>query len=96
MTAILEAEASRLTEQSRLDRLKTAKERNRWGQFATPPALSLDIALYGWNKLRRRKGVFRFLDPAIGTGSFFGAFIQTFPNDRISACNGNRTGQVVC
>ena len=88
MTAILEAEASRLTEQSRLDRLKTARERNRWGQFATPPALSLDIALYGWNKLRRRKGVFRFLDPAIGTGSFFGAFIQTFPNDRISGATG--------
>ncbi len=88
MTAIAEAEASRLTEQCRLDRLKTAKERNRWGQFATPPALSLDIALYCWNKLRRRKGGFRFLDPAIGTGSFFGAFVQTFPRDRISAATG--------
>ena len=88
MTAILEAEASRLTEQSRLDRLKTARERNRWGQFATPPALSLDIALYCWDKLRRHKHGFRFLDPAIGTGSFFGAFVQTFPNERISAATG--------
>ena len=88
MTAILEAEASRLTEQSRLDRLKTAKERNRWGQFATPPALSLDIALYCWDKLRRHKHGFRFLDPAVGTGSFFGAFVQTFPKQRIAAATG--------
>ncbi len=88
MTAILEAEASRLTEQSRLDRLKTARERNRWGQFATPPALSLDIALYCWEKLRPHKHGFRFLDPAVGTGSFFGAFVQTFPNERISAATG--------
>ena len=88
MTAILDAEASRLTEQSRLDRLKTAKQRNRWGQFATPPALSLDIALYCWRKRRRREGGFRFLDPAVGTGSFFGAFVQTFPSERILAATG--------
>jgi hypothetical protein len=65
MTAIIEAEAERLVEQQRLDQLKTAKERNKWGQFATPPALSLDIARYAWQKLRRRQGGFRFLDPAI-------------------------------
>jgi hypothetical protein len=65
MTAIIQAEAKRLVEQQRLDQLKTAKERNKWGQFATPPALSLDIARYAWQKLRRRKGGFRFLDPAI-------------------------------
>jgi hypothetical protein len=88
MTAILEAEATRLTEQLRLDQFKTAKERNKWGQFATPPALSLDIARYAWNRLRRRKGGFRFLDPALGTGSFFGAFLQAFPKDRIEAACG--------
>ena len=88
MTAILEAEASRLTEQNRLDRLKTAKERNRWGQFATPPALSLDIALYGWNKLRRHKGSFRFLDPAVGTGSFFGASFRLFQTTAYRAATG--------
>jgi len=88
MTAILEAEAIRLTEQHRLDQLKTAKERNKWGQFATPPVLSLDIALYAWDKLNRRKGSFSFLDPAIGTGSFFGAFLQKFPKDRIETATG--------
>ncbi|NLE40064.1 MAG: SAM-dependent DNA methyltransferase, partial [Pirellulaceae bacterium] len=83
MSAILEAEAARLTEQQRLDELKTARERNKWGQFATPPALSFDIAKYAWHRLRRRKGEFAFLDPAIGTGSFFGAFLRAFPKHRI-------------
>ena len=88
MTATLEAEATRLTEQQRLDQLKTAKERNKWGQFATPPVLSLDIARYAWDKLKHRKGGFSFLDPAIGTGSFFGAFLQAFPHSRIEAATG--------
>jgi adenine-specific DNA-methyltransferase len=88
MTAVLEAEATRLTEQRRLDQLKTAKERNQWGQFATPPALSLEIARYAWDRLNRRQGGLTFLDPAIGTGSFFGAFRQIFPNDRIDAAMG--------
>lgn len=88
MTAILEAEAIRLGEQQRLDQPKTAKERNQWGQFAAPPALSLEIARYAWEKLKDRKGRFAFLDPAVGTGSFFGAFRQAFPLDRIEAATG--------
>lgn len=88
MTAILEAEAQRLIEQRRLDQLKSAKERNAWGQFATPPALSLEIARYVWQRLHHRTGGFRFLDPAIGTGSFFAAFVQTFPSDRIESATG--------
>jgi hypothetical protein len=88
MSAILEAETTRLAEQRRLDQLKTAKERNKWGQFATPPALALDIAQYAWKKVRRRKGGFSFLDPAVGTGSFFGALLQTFPKDRIELATG--------
>ncbi len=88
MSAILEAEATRLAEQQRLDQLKTARERNKWGQFATPPALSLDIAQYAWSTLRHRKGGFSFLDPAMGTGSFFGAFLQAFPKDRIEVATG--------
>ena len=88
MTATLEAEATRLVEQLRLDQLKTAKERNKLGQFATPPVLSLDIAHYAWEKLKRRNGGFAFLDPAIGTGSLFGAFLQMFPHDRIEAATG--------
>ena len=88
MTTSLDAEASRLAEQQRLDQLKTAKERNQWGQFATPPALSLDIARYAWNALGQSTADFRFLDPAIGTGSFFNAFLQAFPKRRIEAATG--------
>src|SRR5438309_1552489 len=57
-------EAHRLAEQERLDRLKTPKERNRLGQFATPPALALDIARYAAESCRGRR--VSFLDPAIG------------------------------
>jgi adenine-specific DNA-methyltransferase len=88
MTAILQAESSRLAEQRKLDRLKTASERNRWGQFATPPSLSLEIARLGWEKLRHGTAPLRFLDPAIGTGSFFGALLQAFAPDRIQAATG--------
>jgi hypothetical protein len=88
MTAILEAEVTRLGEQCRLDQLKTPKERNQWGQFATPPALSLDIARHAWNRLRHRKGQFSFLDPALGTGSFFSAFLQVFPKERVRTATG--------
>lgn len=88
MTAILEAEATRLAEQSRLDRLKTARERNQRGQFATPPALSLEIALNVRDRFRHYRGGFRFLDPAIGTGSFFGAFLRVFPVHRIEIATG--------
>jgi hypothetical protein len=88
MSTILESESIRLAEQQRLDRLKTAQERNKWGQFATPPALALDIAKYAWSKLRNRKGMFCFLDPAIGTGSFYAAFLQAFPQERIQCATG--------
>ena len=88
MSVLVEAETARLGVQRRLNAQKTAKERNQWGQFATPPALSLEIAEYAWKKLKRRSGSFTFLDPAIGTGSFFGAFRQAFPIDRIESATG--------
>jgi methylase of polypeptide subunit release factors len=46
------------------------------------------MARYAWDRLRRRKGTFSFLDPAIGTGSFYAAFLQTFPQDRIDFATG--------
>lgn len=79
-------ENQRKTEQIRLDTFKDAKERNRLGQFATPPALSLEIARYAHSQWGNR-GPVRFLDPAMGSGSFYGAFLQAFPRDIIeSAC----------
>lgn len=80
MNAVLEIEARRLAEQERLDSLKSAGERNRWGQFATPAALALDIARYAKGELQRERSDkrVRFLDPGIGTGSFFSAVTRTF------------------
>ena len=80
-------EQSRIEVQQRLDSLKTPHERNRLGQFATPPKLSFEIARY----CRRRHPTdapVRFLDPAIGTGSFYSALLDVFPSDRIERATG--------
>lgn len=88
MVEIGEIEARRLEEQERLDLLKDQDERNRWGQFATPPALALDIARYARNRRRRRSDAVRFLDPAIGTGSFYAALRQVFSPGEVSSAAG--------
>jgi adenine-specific DNA-methyltransferase len=72
-------EGHRQTEQARLDNLKSAAERNKWGQFATPFELSLSLTRY-MHQLRA-EGAIRFLDPAIGTGSFFSALSQIVPKE---------------
>ena len=79
-------EQRRLHEQTRLDAIKTAPQRNKWGQFATPPELALNMARYA-NTLIGAAPV-RFLDPAIGTGSFFSALTLTFPPNSIAAASG--------
>jgi hypothetical protein len=66
-------EALRVREQVRLDLLKSAAERNEWGQFATPAALAVEMAEYVRVLWRDRDERVRFLDPAVGTGSFFSA-----------------------
>lgn len=79
-------EDRRQQEQTRLDNLKTAPERNKWGQFATPPALALSLARYAHTLMG--KAPVRFLDPAIGTGSFFSAALQAFGQKHIAAATG--------
>ncbi len=65
-------EATRLSLQATLDGQKTPTERNRLGQFATPTALARDVLAYGLALIPKSRPV-RFLDPAIGTGSFYAA-----------------------
>ena len=65
-------EVTRLELQASLDGRKTQAERNRLGQFATPTALARDGLAYGLALIPKSKPV-RFLDPAIGTGSFYSA-----------------------
>jgi adenine-specific DNA-methyltransferase len=79
-------EGTRQTEQTRLDSLKTAAERNKWGQFATPFALALSLSRYAHKTLGEKR--LRFLDPAIGTGSFYSALSQVVPAMSIEAATG--------
>jgi hypothetical protein len=81
-----EIEERRQLEQARLDNLKSAKERNKWGQFATPPELAVSLARYARSLTEANR--VRFLDPAVGTGSFYSALLRAFPPERIEAATG--------
>jgi adenine-specific DNA-methyltransferase len=78
-------EAERLAEQVRIDSSKTALERNKMGQFATPPTLARQITEY---MLSLRNGEpISFIDPAIGSGSFFSALMHVKNGEHIEqAC----------
>lgn len=82
-----ELEAHRLTLQDSLDAQKGAAERNRMGQFATPTRLAIDILRYAQAQLGKNEKV-RFIDPAIGTGSFYSALLDVFPKAHIDAAVG--------
>ena len=69
-------ETDRLTLQAVLDSKKTPAARNKLGQFATPTRLARDVLEYGLTLLPRGQ-MTRFLDPAIGTGSFYSALMAT-------------------
>ncbi len=79
-------EERRIEEQTRLDCLKTAAERNKWGQFATPAPLAVSLAKYARTLTGEER--IRFLDPAIGTGSFFSALRREFAAKQIEAAAG--------
>ncbi len=71
-------EDQRLSIQSLCDSGRTLKERNRLGQFSTPTGLATDLLEQARLLLPDSVPV-RFLDPAIGTGSFYSALLRTFP-----------------
>ncbi|MEI6509871.1 MAG: N-6 DNA methylase [bacterium] len=81
-------ELRRQSIQADIDTRKSAVERNRLGQFATPNALAIDIARYVESVLGRTKGNIRFADPSIGSGSFFSAALAVFGSQRISSAVG--------
>jgi adenine-specific DNA-methyltransferase len=79
-------ERDRLGHQARLDAERSARERNRLGQFATPPALAEEIARYAL-RLHGEEAPIHFADPAIGTGSFFSALLRVAAPGQIgTAC----------
>lgn len=67
-------EQRRCALQVELDAHKSQAERNKLGQFATPTQLARDVLAYGLGLLPRGDAV-RFIDPAIGTGSFYSALL---------------------
>ena len=70
-----------------LDAQKTQEERNSQGQFATPAALAKDILSYSVGLLPQKQQI-RFLDPGIGTGSFYSALRETASEKNIVAAEG--------
>jgi adenine-specific DNA-methyltransferase len=87
MDAMTPIEDRRLALQVSLDAKKTQAERNRLGQFATPTDLASDVLAYARRLLPDDDAV-RFLDPAIGTGSFYAALLREFVGYRIEAARG--------
>jgi adenine-specific DNA-methyltransferase len=71
-------EQNRIQKQNNFDTLKSGRERNVKGLFATPPSLALEIAEYISDIWKSRKDKIRFLEPAFGTGSFYSALLQVF------------------
>jgi adenine-specific DNA-methyltransferase len=88
MAGIAELEAGRRAEQDRLDRLKDAEGRNKLGQFATPNPLAVAMAAHMLQLRGDRPGPVRFLDPSIGSGSFYSALRQVSPPGLIGHAEG--------
>jgi len=86
MSAIERIEQRRLALQLSCDRLRSAQQRNRMGQYATPGELAGELLRYARALLPG--GAVRFLDPAIGTGSFYAALLREWPHARISSATG--------
>lgn len=85
---IIEAlEHERLIAQQAVDSANPLAERNRMGQFATPTQLARDV-LSCARHLLPVDGPIRFFDPAFGTGSFFSALLQAFPDNQIIEARG--------
>ncbi len=85
-TALQSVEQRRLALQERLDLQKTQEERNRSGQFATPTTLARQIVGHANAYLDRKK--IDFLEPAMGTGAFYSALLQSVPSHEIGRCQG--------
>jgi adenine-specific DNA-methyltransferase len=87
MDTLAAVEARRVALQDELDGRKTQKERNRLGQFATPPLLASDMLAYAVTLVPKGAQV-RFLDPAVGTGSFYAALLRHFPGQLVEVAVG--------
>lgn len=83
----MKLEKRRLDLQAELDAEKTSAQRNNMGQFATPTELATDILSHA-KTLLGKNGNVHFIDPAIGTGSFFSALCRVFPKSDVTTAVG--------
>ncbi len=89
-------EARRQAMQAELDACRSAAERNRLGQFATPNALAVEIARYIQSLTSGSLPAFRFADPSVGTGSFYSAALTVFGTGRIERAVGVELDPAFC
>lgn len=87
MSVMGRVERRRVALQAILDGEKTPGDRNRMGQFATPTSLAHEILLHG-TRLLPADAPINFLDPGIGTGSFYSALRSIVPEERIKSAMG--------
>jgi predicted RNA methylase len=89
-------EARRQAIQAAIDATKSAAERNRLGQFATPNTLAVDIARFVGSLIGTHKSGIRFADPSIGSGSFFSAALTVYGRKRIKSAVGVELDPTFC
>jgi hypothetical protein len=80
-------ESARLELLQRLDSGRTKAERNRSGQFATPPELAEEVVACALSLLPEHAKI-RFLDPGFGTGPFYSALLRQAAKARIETAVG--------
>src|SRR5947209_724353 len=81
-------EAERKSHQRRLDEAMGQDRRNRTGQFSTPGPLAEAIVRFCLQEWQKDPQPIRFLEPSIGTGTFFSALARTFHPDAIAQASG--------
>lgn len=85
--SINELEVSRLDIQNRLDNERSSQARNELGQFATPSELAKSIVRAALT-MRTECEPISFLEPAVGTGSFYSALISQIDESSILSAQG--------
>lgn len=71
---LINLEKQRLFSQVELDSEKTQLERNKLGQFATPPKLASEIINTALSY--QTNSHIKFLEPSVGSGAFFSALLE--------------------
>jgi hypothetical protein len=87
MSMVQEREQARFELQQRTYAAKTQIDRNRLGQFATPPQLAFEMVAHAVSLLSRDSKL-RFLEPGFGTGPFYSALLNQAPPSRIESAAG--------